>query len=52
MANANPEIVSELQKLMAQSHTVAEYKGFRLASEKPAGSEKQPKKKKKKKTSK
>ncbi|MCP5536860.1 MAG: arylsulfatase [Akkermansiaceae bacterium] len=34
IAAANPEIVSELQKIMSQSHTLAEHKGFRFASEK------------------
>lgn len=47
IAAANPEIVSELSKLMDQSHTVAEHKGFRLASEKPATEEKKNGKKKK-----
>ncbi|MBT8044432.1 MAG: arylsulfatase [Verrucomicrobiae bacterium] len=38
IAPSNPEIVSQLNKLMAQSHTLADHKSFRLASEKPAGS--------------
>lgn len=46
VAKSNPEIVSELKKIMAREHTVAEHKTFRLAGEKQAGGKKDPKKKK------